>query len=95
MDSLATINSKLQPLNGKVKGEESWDLLNRPKESNTLVPMKAGHLNFRTFMILFNKLTTAPGLVTKSFKLEGVKKFFAAALKPPAAAALASVALIP
>ena len=54
-----------------------------PRLSNTLVPMKAGHLNFNAFIIAFNSDTTAPGLVTKSFKLVGVKNFLAAPAIPP------------
>jgi hypothetical protein len=56
------------------------------------VPMKAGHLNLSAFIIAFNSDTTAPGFVTKSFKLLGFKKLFAAPAKPPPA--LAAPALI-
>lgn len=45
--------------------------------------MNAGHLNFNAFIIAFNIDTTAPGFVTKSFKLLGLRKLFAAPAKPP------------
>ena len=45
--------------------------------------MKAGHLSFRAFIIVFSNPTTAPGFVTKSFRLVGLRKLFAAAPNPP------------
>ena len=53
--------------------------------------MNAGHLNFKAFIIAFNRETTAPGFVTKSFKLLGFKKLFAAPAKPPPALAAPAV----
>lgn len=54
------------------------------------MPMNAGNRSFRKFIIAFNIDTTAPGFVTKSFKLDTFKKFFAAPPIPPAAAAPAA-----
>jgi hypothetical protein len=45
--------------------------------------MNAGHLSFRAFIIVFSNPTTAPGFVTKSFKLVGLRKLLAAAPNPP------------
>jgi len=45
--------------------------------------MNAGHLSFKAFIIAFSSETTAPGFVTKSFRLVGFKNFFAAPARPP------------
>lgn len=74
---------------------EGREIPNRPSDNSTFVPINAGHLNFNAFIIAFNILATAPGFVTKFFKLPGVKKLFAApANPPPALAALAPPAAL-
>lgn len=75
---------------------ERGSLPKSPRLSSTLVPINAGHLNFKAFMIAFSMDTTAPGFVTKSFKLVGFRNFIAAAPNPaalPAASAPAPAAL--
>jgi hypothetical protein len=44
--------------------------------------MNAGQRNFNAFIIVFNKETTAPGFVTKSFRLVGLRKPFAVFANP-------------
>lgn len=69
---------------------------NLPKSARlnrTLVPMNAGHLSFNAFMIALSMETTAPGFVTRSLRLVGFKKLFAAApneVAPPEEAAAAA-----
>lgn len=63
------------------------NLPKRAKLNKTFVPIKAGHRSFNAFIIAFNIDTTAPGLVTKSFKLVGFRKLFAAAPNEVAPAA--------
>lgn len=53
------------------------DIPNKPNEYSTFKPRNAGNLNFKKFIIVFNSPATAPGFVTRSFRL-GTRTFMPA-----------------
>ena len=50
------------------EGSGDGDVPNRARDHKTFMPMNAGNLSFRKFIIERNIVTIAPGFVTKSFK---------------------------
>lgn len=42
---------------------------NKASDHRTFIPANAGNLSFKKFMILLNSVATAPGFVTRSFKV--------------------------
>lgn len=72
----------LEGVRGPSGKRERGNIPNSARDSNTFVPIKAGQRSLSAFMMAFNILTTAPGFVTRFFRLVGVKKLFAAPENP-------------
>ena len=67
------------------KEKRFLNVRNNAREYKTFMPKKAGKRSLRKFMMARNMPATAPGLVTRSFKLGTLtlKLIFSAALAAP------------